>query len=785
MLPSPRTQRSEGEISVARTGSHRRPRKEGEGPGTRGSFRPTFTPVEAKLHPPALRPGSLSRERLIRLLAAEPRPPVVSVIAPPGYGKTLLLADWTSRASTPVAWLTLDAFDNDVSVFLGYLALMIDRIEPIDGAVAAAVAAPPSRVLAAAVPQLARALHSIGRPAVMVLDDAHRLVDRSCLDALTQLLAYLPPGLQVVFAARTRPDLPFGRFRARGALLELTGNDLAMDMEETRAIVTAAGRPLAPSEAQALADRTEGWAAGIYLAAIAPQAEGPLRAPIDVSGRSDYIAEYLRSEFAAGLRDEDHSLLMRTSILEVVEPPLADAVAGSRDAAGRLAALADANLLVAEVSGPDPAFRYHGLLREFLLSELERREPGMDATLHRRAAAWYAAAGRTELAVEHALLADETDLAARLVVSVLLTTLYGGHDDTLDRWLNNFDDAAFARRPPLAAIGAWVHLLHGRADAADRLADIVESSTFAGDPGDGSASFESERAMLRAVMGRRGPEDVLANALIAVDAERPGSTWRTNALTLLGAAHGLLGDEAAADAAFAEAVEAGAMAGSMVALARRASIALARGDSTAAESFARGAEAVLATAAYGSLVSALLVNAVSARVAIHLGDLARARERLVLAQLARPSASAAAPWFSVGALLELAHAYLAVSDLAGAQVAVREADLIARRRPALGILGTELQEMRARVHDASGVLIGSSTLTPAELRLLPVLSTYLQFEEIGARLGLSPHTVKTHARSIYAKLGASNRSEAIERAVEIGLLEPYPGLALNARPSRR
>ena len=709
----------------------------------------------------------------------------MSVVAPPGYGKTLLLADWAARAGEPVAWLTLDAFDNDPSVFLSYLAVAIDRIEPIDGAVAAAIATPRSRVLAAAVPHLAQALHAIGRPALVVLDDVHRLVDRTCLDALAQLLDYLPPGLRLVIAARAEPDLPFGRLRARGDLIEITGRDLALDAEETEAIAGAAGWRLAPIEARALAERTEGWAAGIYLAAVAGRREGPGRAPVDVSGRSGYIAEYLRSEFQADLPDEDLGFLTRTSILEVVEPPLADAVVGSRGAAGRLAALAHSNQLIEAVPGPDTAYRYHGLLREFLLSELERRETGMTPTLHRRAAAWYAAADRTELAIEHALVSDDIDVAARLVTSVMLTTLYGGHGDTLDRWLLSFDDAAFARHPTLAVIGAWIHLLHGRPEAADRLADIAERSTFTGDPGDGSASFESARAMLRAIMGRRGPEDVLANATYAVSAERPGSRWRTNALFLLGSAHLMLGDETAAEAAFVDAIEAGATAGSMVALAKRASLALARGDATAAARFARESEVVLAKAAYGNLVTSLLVNAVSARVAIHLGDLPRARERLVLAQLARPSASTAAPWFSIDALLELARAYLAISDPAGAQVAVREAGAIVRRRPALGTLEPQLAAMRARLSEASSVLVGSSTLTPAELRLLPILSTHMQFVEIGARLGLSRHTIKTQARSIYGKLGASNRSEAIERAVEIGLLEPFPGLSLAARPPRR
>ena len=295
-------------------------------PDTRPWFRPSFTLVDAKLHPPALRPGWLAREHIVRLLSAEPRPPVVSVVAPPGYGKTVLLADWASRAGEPVAWLTLDSFDNDPSVFLAYLAVAIDRIEPIDGAVAAALATPPSRVLATAVPQLAQALHAIGRPATVILDDAHRLVDRTCLDALAQLLDYLPPGLRIAIAARAEPDLPFGRMRARGDLVEITGSDLALDAEETEAIAAAAGWRLTPSEARALAERTEGWATGVYLAAVSGRREGVGRAPVDVSGRSGYIADYLRSVFEAGLQDEDLGFLARTSILEVVEPPLADAV---------------------------------------------------------------------------------------------------------------------------------------------------------------------------------------------------------------------------------------------------------------------------------------------------------------------------------------------------------------------------------------------------------------------------------------------------------------------------
>ncbi len=620
-------------------------------------------------------------------------------------------------------------------------------------------------------------MHRIGRPAVLVLDDVHRLVDRTCLDALATLIDHLPVGFQVAVAGRTTPALPFGRFRAGRDLLEIGRDELALDLAETDALTIAADHPLKPDQVRALAERTEGWAAGIYLATLAGKRSVRSASAREGSwGRGDYIADYLRSEFLPGLTGDDIALLTRSSILEVVEPQVATAVTGLPGGAARLESLAEANQLISKVGGSVPGYRLHNLLREFLQAELARREPALVPQLHRRAASSYATGDRIELAVEHALRGDDMDAAAALVVSTFLPTLYGGHGDKLDRWLRSFDDAALARRPSLAVAGAWIHLLNGRPEASEHLADIAETSTFSGDPGDGSASFESSRALLRSAMARNGPEDMLANASFAVSAERPGSPWRTNALTLLGSAHLLLGDEEAADAAFADAVAAGGMAGAMVAWANRASLAIARGDWGAAEQFARESHGVLGRARLGHFAVSLMTHAVAARVAIHRGGLARARDELVRAQLVCPLATYAGPWSAVGALLELARAYLAIADPAGARTVVSQAEAIARRRPALGTLTAGIAEMRARLKDASTALAGSSALSPAELRLLPILSTPLTFKEIGERMFLSPHTVKTQAISIYGKLGASSRSEAVQQAIEIGLLEPFPGL---------
>jgi LuxR family maltose regulon positive regulatory protein len=717
------------------------------------------------------------------MLASEPRRPIVSIVAPAGYGKTLLLAEWAAAEHRGVAWLTLDDLDNEPSVFLTYVAAALDRVEPIDGAIASALAAQRTRILGAAVPRLASQLDRWQRPGLLILDDVDRLVDRTCLDALESLLTHLPPGFRVALAARTRPDLPFGRYRAARSLLEIDRSQLALDVAETEALTIAAGRPLSREQAETLTARTEGWAAAIYLATLARERRGEDAAGSDdVSGRDGYIAEYLRSELRPHLDEDDVTLLTRTAILEVVEPRLATAVAGQPGAPERLRSLARENQLIVEVAGAETAFRYHHLLRDYLQGELEQREPRAAPGLHRRAAEWYAAEGRSERAIEHSIAGGDIDATARLVAAATVRAHYAGHGDLVVRWLRSFDDQVFVRHPSLAVVAGWIHAFHGRPDAADRMADIVERSSGIREALDGSASFESSRAMLRAAMARHGPDEALADATLAADAEGPGSPWRAIAYTVLGSAHSLRGDPALAEVAFAEAVDAAdaANVSPYVSLAGLACLAMERGDWRDAERFARDGHDALDRAPLGDIVTTLLVHAVSARVAIHRGDLARGREELVHALLVRPQVSHALPWVAVEALLELGRSYLAIGDPAGARSAVSEAEQVVRRRPDLGLLPRRLAELRRRLDDSARTLAGPSTLTPAELRVLPMLSTHLTFEEIGDRLGVSRFTVKSQAIAIYGKLEVSSRAEAIDRAIEIGLLEPFSGLRMNA-----
>jgi LuxR family transcriptional regulator, maltose regulon positive regulatory protein len=746
----------------------------------------TVVPLDgAKLEAPRVRPGLITRQRLVRPLAARPGPSLAALFAPPGYGKTTLLAQLAAAERRPVAWLTIDELDNDPAVLVSYLSAALDRVEPPTSASqpAGPGSGPRGRHPArpgASMARLATRIHEWRDGGVLVIDDVHRLTDRACLDMLASLIDHLPDGFRVAIAGRSQPELPLARIRAAGELLEVGIQDLALTSAEVTKLVRAAGCELGDEAISEITSRTEGWPTGVYLATLALA-----RSPSDeetprISGGDGFIAEYLRSEFHDGLDPDDATFLRRTAILERLTPALAEEVSQLPKAAKRLRRLAESNLLIQHVPGDQQRYRFHNLMRDFLVAELEVREPGTAAGLHRRAADWYEAADRADLAIEHLIAAGDADAAARQVSASALRMYVRGQALTVDRWLAAFDPATFERQPPFAVSAAWIHIVNGRTAEAERMADIADRVQFHGRPSDGSASFTSQRAMLRAIMARNGPRDALSQAKVAVSLERPGSPWRATALFAYGSLQQLLGNVQAADESYAKAAaesvpQAWAMV--MLALTKRASLALNRGDFAIAHDFITEAEEMLAARGHRQILHALLVHAVSARISIRAGDQERGRDSLVRAQLVRPVASHSAPWFSVEALLELCRAYLAVSDPAGAQQTLREAERIVRRRPALGTLTADLVTARKLLESSTTTLAGSSTLTAAELRVLPLLPTYLSFQDIAERLTISRNTVKTHAMSIYGKLWATSRGEAVERAIEIGLLEAYPALS--------
>jgi LuxR family maltose regulon positive regulatory protein len=468
--------------------------------------------------------------------------------------------------------------------------------------------------------------------------------------------------------------------------------------------------------------------------------------------------------------------LLRTAVLDRMCGPLCDAVLEREDSARVLETLGDQNLFVVPLDHHRRWFRYHHLFREMLQAELERREPKLPATLNRRAASWWEGNGHPEVAIEYSAAAGDTDELARLVTACVFPYYRSGRVTTVERWLALFDDTALLERyPAIAVFGVWLHALRGRPDVAERWALAVETSKSEGLMPDGS-SFEAWAATVSALLCRKGVEQMQIDAEFAVSHLSAASPWRPVSILLWGMAVLLSGDldqaEVILDQAAEAAVAGGAVWAGVAARSERALLALERGDLAAAESeLALGAAFIDDAASADYVVTAILLAA-TARLAIAKGQGAQARRALVSAQPMRPMMTRALPWFAVQARLELAKAHLALSDPRGAATLYREAKEVLRRRPRLGTLVTEAEDLRAKLSTVAEQSSGwASTLTAAELRLLPLLTTHLSFREIAERLFVSRNTVKTQAISVYRKLDASSRSEAIERAVELGLVD--------------
>jgi LuxR family transcriptional regulator, maltose regulon positive regulatory protein len=380
---------------------------------------PTPAIVESKLHPPPIRPGIVARTTQVDRLLASHAVPVVSVVAPAGYGKTTLLAQWAEQRGH-TAWVSVDERDNDPEILLACAAMALDRVGAIDPELLRTRWLRGSWIAATAVTHLAAAMSSMHVPVLLVLDHVESLHNQACLDAVAELAVRLPVGAQLAVATRKAPPLPMGRLRAAREIVEVEVDDLALDAFEARRLLAAVGVHLGEADARHLLEQTEGWPAGLYLAALAINAGGPEERPgLHFSGDDRLMADYLRSELLSRLSDNEVAFLIRTSVLERMCGPLCDTVLGTTRSAAVLESLEGSNLLLVALDRRAEWYRYHHLLSDLLRTELRRREPEALPRLHLRAAAWYETNGLPELAIDHAQQGGDSDLVARLVLDVM------------------------------------------------------------------------------------------------------------------------------------------------------------------------------------------------------------------------------------------------------------------------------------------------------------------------------------------------------------------------------
>ena len=743
-----------------------------------------FDLVEVKLAGPSARPGTVAKADAIARLCSSTLP-FATVVAPAGYGKTTLLAKWAEADPRPFAWVALDGRDDDAVVFLRYIAAAIHGAEPVPDEVFEALSGPGGSTWSNRVPRVGSALAALERPLVLVLDDLHAVANPSCLDVLTALFDYVPAGSQIAVASREDPALPLARWRALGLLHEIGMLDLRLDEHEAKLLLGAAGVELDADALSELTERTEGWPAGLYLAALSLQAGAPSpAAAAGFSGGDRFVSEYFRFELLSRLPPAEAEFLKYTSVLDRMCGGLCDAVLETTRSAHTLESLERRNCFLVPLDRSGEWYRYHHLFAQLLRKELELSEPEIVPELNRRAMAWCIANDFTEAAVVFGHAAGDTDAIAGLVDGLALTVHYDGRMETLEEWLGWFDDDDFRRYPALAVEAAWVWALSGRPAEAERWLGLAEGATSTIPLSDGSATIEPLVATLRAGMMPDGVEQALADADLALHQLSPDSGWRPAALVLRGVAHALLGATDRATDDLTAAVRAGLAGGAaeivILAQAHLALLAANQGAWDEAGERARAAQTHVEERGLGDYSTSALAHVAMARVALREARPEDARAALTHAHRLRPLLDYGLPWLTIQVGLELIRAHLALAEASAARTILAETERVLEVRPHMGSLIEDATDLRDRLAATSGSDgAWAMTLTGAELRLLPYLATHLMFPEIASRLFISRNTVKTEAVSIYRKLGVSSRSEAIERAVEVGLLESsvYPPAA--------
>jgi LuxR family transcriptional regulator, maltose regulon positive regulatory protein len=691
----------------------------------------------------ALRPMPYQRVRRPRLVRAlqDPRTPLIAMVAPAGYGKTALLCEWAERDRRPFAWITADDGDNDG----GRLTARI------------------SRAIAAVQPERATRR-------VLVVDDVHRLSEPAALDALAGVVREAGPELTVALASRRRIALPIARLREQRLLTEIGPRELAMSRGEAASLLRMCGLGLDRDAVETLLARTEGWPAGLSLAALAlDDRAGDRAAASRFGGQDQRVADYLRDEVLAGLSAQQLEFVLATSVLDTLTGPVCDAVLQRTGSAGMLSELARSSLLLVSLDRTDQCYRYHRLLGEMLRAELRRRQPELETELHRRAGEWHRCAGDQDHAVHHAICAGDVDRAGQLVWSSVVGALGHGRRSAIECWLGRFNDLEIAGHPALALAAASSQLANGRGDLAAHWTSAAASTA------DRPAPVDAGIAMMRAALARDGVARMQHDAEAAYALEPEDSPWRSLCCLLAGTAHLLLGrpDEAVRE------LEEGARRAAVVApdahalcLAQLAALALTGEDWEQAAALVTRARSQVDRHGLADSATVALVFAASAVVRAHRGRVDEARSDLQTALRLQATLVDFAPWYDVELRVLTARAATRLSDVTAARTLLADASRLMRRVPEAVALRVWLQDAWAR-HDAfAGPASGpSAVLTTAELRTLRYLPTHLSFREIAERAFVSANTVKSQANAVYRKLNVSCRSDAVSRAREIGLLD--------------
>jgi LuxR family maltose regulon positive regulatory protein len=726
---------------------------------------------------PLSREGLVRRPRLLEKLADGRNAALVTIVAPAGYGKTCLLAEWAEKDPRPDIFLSLDSRYEDPLLLARDLLYALDGLGPPDARLWEALAELESDSgVAAILPLLAAMLEARADPLVLILDNADPLISLGALQLLDTVAEHLPSGSQLVLAARARPALPLGRLRAHGSLLELGVRDLAVTRVEAASLFRAAGVRVGPDVLDVLLRRTEGWMTGLYLAALCAREESDCEAALmRFAGDDHVVADYLRDEFLSGLDPEELEFLVEASILDQLAGPVCDAVLQTSGSGRLLRHLADCGLPLWPIDRSHEHYRPHQLLRDMLLGELRNSHPEREVQLHLRACSWYTEHGELDSAVTHAVAARAPRLAGDLLWEHLPRCLAAGRNELVQDWLERFSPAELSTHPTLALTAAHSALARGDLREAEHWGLVGAAALARSRTPATVASLPAGVAVIEAAVGRRGMAPMGRDAARADALEAQDSPWRAIFSLLQGVAEHLTGDPVQAREHLQDGIHLSCLAASPVetlCLSQLAMIAVEEGDWDQGADLIGRAIQQIERHDLSSYPTSALTFAISADVRSRVGHVDEGKRHARRAAHLLAGISDFIPWYEAETRIALARAALRLADIRTARALLAQASQLARRVPDAVVFGGWLDDTWGLLDSAAiGALAGPAALTIAELRILRFLPTHLSFREIGERLHVSTNTVKTQAHAVYRKLDVSSRSGAVARAAEIGLLD--------------
>jgi ATP/maltotriose-dependent transcriptional regulator MalT len=730
--------------------------------------------ITTKLFKPSLRQHTVERKRLYDLLRAGCMLPLTLVVAPAGWGKSTLVAEWLARDRITAGWVSLDGGDNDPMRFWRYLLLAAGQAGSAAGAAAMRrLDAAGSDVLRDVLPAFVNALVAADAPLVLVLDDYHLVTSAQVHASVAMLLDRSPPQLHLILITRADPALPLSRLRVREDMAEIRAEDLRFSAVEALDFFSdRLGPRLSEQDVLQLLARTEGWAAGLQLASLRLGGRADPAAFIERFTGADWqIVSYLGDEVLASQRPDIREFLLVTSVLNRMCAPLCDALTGRADGAELVSDVYRANLFVIPLDGERRWFRYHHLFGGLLRHELARTSPERPAILHRRAAQWYARHDDATEAIGHAIASGDNALSSGLVAAHWLRTFNTGQLETVRMWLDALPAELVAADASLSAARVLIALDTGRLEEVSAGLDAAEAS----------GPLDDRLKFLHALhMYKTGDVGGAAARLREFSPGADDAFIATVHRLVLGMASMWLGD---ADRAWELLVEAARLAEDdnnhlayLCAEGYQALLAVNRGDLAFAESLVEDAESAVGPALSDSHFLAMFPPLARARLGLRHADWADAwRAATTAVQLGRNGAGRVE---LAAALLTAAAAGRIYPDSVGdpsadvhPEALVGEARGILRHCADPGPLVTTwlAEEQRAEAARTRQQRL-FEPLTDRELTIVRMLPAPASLRELAADLFVTPNTLKTHLRAIYRKLGAESREEAVIRAREGGLV---------------